>query len=583
MASEKPIWNRVWGEAAALVLRTRRVSWIDLVVLAGLVGIFFGLLDLARQWTGPYRATVIIDSSPWALPKYTLYSLSRGSIAYVLSLCFTLAYGYWAAKDRVAERVLIPLLDILQSIPILSFLPGFVFALVAAFPSNNIGLELASILTIFTSQAWNMTFSFYHSLRTIPQDQREVAALYRFSAWQGFKWLEVPFATVGLVWNSMMSMAGGWFFLTVSEAFQLGDKDFRLPGLGSFMKVATDEGRYDSMAWAILAMVSMIVALDQLFWRPVVVWAQKFRVEEAGQQEEMHSWFLDWLRRSRILAAAMRQVKKSRQLVEVRRPRPKAVHTSPKPKTAIGAAVSLGAFSLLVALLAYGAWRLFQLIQSVSWEVWGLSLGAAGVTLGRVLLSTALGTLWALPAGVAIGLSPRLSRIFQPVVQVIASFPAPMLFPIVIAGFTLAGIPLSWGSIVLMLMGTQWYILFNVIAGAMAIPADLREAARSYRISGWRRFWVLYFPGVFPQLVTGWVTAAGGAWNTSIVAEYVTFKGQTMKTWGLGAQVWEAAQEGNFPLLGASVLVMAVVVVGFNRTVWRRLYHLAEENYSLNK
>jgi NitT/TauT family transport system permease protein len=576
-------WKRGWGGAIAVLYRARRLGWIDLLVAVGVMGMLYGILSLASEWSAPHQAAVEIDLSPWALPRYTLFSLSRGLIAYVISLAFTLVYGYWAAKDEIAARVLIPLLDILQSIPVLAFLPGLLMALDAMFPRNNVGLELAAILMIFTGQAWNMTFSFYHSVRSVPADQMDAATVYRFTWWQRLKWVELPFSTMGLVWNSMMSMAGGWFFLMITESYKLKDKDFRLPGIGSYMSVAVEKGNTGAMLWAMLAMMLMIVGLDQILWRPVVVWAQKFRVEEGGEQPIMSSWALNWLRRSRIVAAVFRVLGHFRPMSRIR-PRPTA-----KP-VAIAAAAdhngrwfSLAIFTLLLLTLGYGAWRLVFLLAQVPMSAWNATLIAAVATLVRVLVSTALGTLWALPAGLAIGLSPKLSRIAQPVVQVAASFPAPMLFPLAIAALRFAGISLDFGSIVLMLLGTQWYILFNVIAGAMSIPADLRETARSYRLTLWPRVKILYVPAVFPYLVTGWVTAAGGAWNASIVAEYVTFRGETLQTRGLGSQISDATFHGDFPLLAASVLVMAVVVVTFNRSVWRRLYHLAEQRYSLSK
>src|SRR2546425_1847165 len=267
----QPFLHRVWGEATALLDRSRKVGWVDLLVVIGLAGLLFGVIGLAREWTGEHRPNIDIDLSPWALPRYTFFSLARGLFAYVISLGFTLLYGYWAAKDRVAERVLLPLLDILQSIPVLGFMPGLILALVTLFPRSNIGLELAAVIMIFTGQAWNMTFSFYHSLRSVPMDLREVATVYRFSWWQRFKWVELPFSTMGLVWNSMMSMAGGWFFLMINEAFRLGEKDFRLPGIGSYMSVAVDQGRVDAMLEVIVAMTLMIVLVDQLLWCPVVV------------------------------------------------------------------------------------------------------------------------------------------------------------------------------------------------------------------------------------------------------------------------------------------------------------------------
>jgi NitT/TauT family transport system permease protein len=575
-------WKRVWGGAIATLHRARRLSWVDLLVGVGVMGLLYGILSIASQWSAPHQSAVQIDLSPWALPRYTFFSLSRGLIAYVISLTFTLVYGYWAAKDEIAARVLIPLLDILQSIPVLAFLPGLLLALDAIFPRNNVGLELAAILMIFTGQAWNMTFSFYHSVRAVPADQQDAATVYRFNWWQRLKWVELPFSTMGLVWNSMMSMAGGWFFLMITESYKLRDKDFRLPGIGSYMTAAVEEGRVGAMCWAMLAMMLMIVGLDQLLWRPVVVWAQKFRVEEGGEQPVMSSWILNWIRRSRLVAAVGRFFQRRRSRNVLPRLLPKPLSDS-APAEQKGRWISLAVFAILLATLGYGAFRLVFLLILVPLPAWRETLVAAFATLARVLVSTALGTLWALPAGLAIGLSPKLSRIAQPIVQVAASFPAPMLFPLAIAVLSMAGISLNFGSMLLMLLGTQWYILFNVIAGAMAIPADLRETARSYRLNLLERVKILYVPAVFPYLVTGWVTAAGGAWNASIVAEYVTFKGRILETRGLGRQINEATLNGDFPLLAASVLVMAVMVVTFNRTVWRRLYHLAEQKYSLSK
>ena len=572
----------VWGEATAFLERFRRTGWIDVVLLVGVTGIVFGMASLAGEWR-TLRPAVHIDLGLSALPKYTFYSLTRGLIAYVLSLLFTLTYGFWAAKDPVAERILVPLLDILQSIPVLGFMPGVVLALVSLFPGSNVGLELASVLMIFTGQAWNMTFSFYHSLRSIPKDQIEAATIYRFDWWQRLKWLELPFSTIGLVWNSMMSMAGGWFFLMITESFVLGDKDFRLPGIGSYMSVAVAKGDVRAMLWAIFAMVTMIVVLDQFLWRPVVVWSQKFRVEEGSDGQQASSWFYNWLRRSNVIEWMGKVIAALRRRVANRR------HSTARPKEEnqrIGGSsrvLSLVLFVLLVTVLLFGGWRLILLIRQLPAGDFLPIFAAGGWTLGRVLLSTAIGTLWTVPAGLAIGLSQRLSRIFQPVVQIAASFPAPMLFPIVIALLKAAGVSLGWGSVVLMLLGTQWYILFNVIAGAMAIPSDLGEAARSYRLSRWLRFRFLYLPAVFPYLVTGWVTAAGGAWNASIVAEYVTFKGQVLTANGLGAQISLAAEHADFPRLAACVIVMAAVVVSFNRTVWKRLYALAESRFSLSK
>jgi NitT/TauT family transport system permease protein len=344
--------------------------------------------------------------------------------------------------------------------------------------------------------------------------------------------------------------------------------------------VEADPPRVDAQLWAILAMTLMIVALDQLFWRPVVVWSQKYRVEDSSSGPAATSWFLNWLRRSRLLAGARRWLRRDwRQAAS----RPTVAATT-LTRRQLPRGLDVLPLTVLVALLAYGMWLLARTVWAVSGSEWLSLLAAGGWTLGRVLLATALGTLWTVPVGLAIGLSPRLSRMAQPVVQVVASFPAPMLFPLVIAGLAAAGVSLDWGSVMLMLLGTQWYILFNVIAGAMAVPADLREAAGAYRLGRWQRFRLLYVPAIFPYLVTGWVTAAGGAWNASIVSEYVTTRNNVVLTAnGLGAWISKAASEQNDALLAAGVLVMSMMVVTFNRTVWRRCYRLAETRYALNR
>jgi NitT/TauT family transport system permease protein len=291
----------VWGQSGIAMAFYTSGALADIVIILGILGIFYGIMQVGREWTGILRPTVLIDLSFRALPRYTFFSLIRGLAAYGLSFVFTIVYGYWAAKDRLAEKVLVPILDILQSIPVLGFMPGVVLALVSLFPHSNVGLELAAVFMIFTGQAWNMTFSFYNSLKSVPQYLQEAGTVYRFNWWQRLTQIELPCSAVGLIWNSMMSMAGGWFFLMVTEAFQLGDRDFRLPGIGSYMSVAVEKGNVPAMAGAVVAMVLMIVALDQLLWRPMVVWAQKFRIEDTSQEESMESWFLDVLHHSHIL------------------------------------------------------------------------------------------------------------------------------------------------------------------------------------------------------------------------------------------------------------------------------------------
>lgn len=576
-------FDTVWGQANALFYPFRRRRVVDVFVILMGCALLYGLVQLGRQWTGAHRPAVEISLSIWSLPKYTFFSMMRGLAAYALSLCFTLVYAFWAAKDERAEKLLVPILDILQSIPVLGFMPGLVLALVALFPGSNLGLELAAVVMIFTGQAWNMTFSLYHSLKSVPGEMQEAATVYRFNWWQRFKWVELPYGTTGLVWNSMMSMAGGWFFLMITEAFKLGDKDFRLPGLGSYMSVAVERGNTFAMIAAVVAMVAMIVFLDQVLWRPVVVWAQRFRVEETAQADVPQSWLLKLLRRSRLIR--WMEARRSR-----RRHHPKPV--SQRFRTAHAHSVhgwslrrwaSNASLAGLLILVLFSTVELVKFLAHVGGAQWLILLKAGGLTLSRVIVSTALGTLWAVPAGLAIGLSPRLSKSLQPVVQVAASFPAPMLFPLVIAALAHIGVGLNYGCVVLMLLGTQWYILFNVIAGAMAIPGDLKEAAVSFGLPWWQRMKALYLPATFPYLVTGWVTAAGGAWNASIVAEYYDLKGVTLSTFGLGSTVSSAAYHKDLSLLAAGVLVMSAIVVIFNRIVWKPLYKLSQTRYSLTK
>jgi NitT/TauT family transport system permease protein len=577
------IFESVWGQANALFFPFRRRRYMDVVVILAGLAILFGLVTLGRQWTGTHRPVVEIDLSPWALPKYTFFSMMRGLAAYCISLAFTLVYAFWAAKDDRAEKLLIPILDILQSIPVLGFMPGLVLALVGLFPHSNLGLELAAVIMIFTGQAWNMTFSLYHSFKSVPQEFQEAGTTYGFTWWQRLKWIELPFGTTGLVWNSMMSMAGGWFFLMITEAFQLGDQDFRLPGLGSYMSVAVEKGRTGPMLYAVLAMIVMIVFLDQILWRPVVVLAQRFRIEDTSQGDVPRSWLLRLLRRSRLIRLwEARRVHRRHSIETVQARKPAPVRPAHAPRFSYRWLANVALVGL-AGLIVWGSVELVLFLAKVSRHEWSYLVKAGGLTLSRVLISTVLGTIWAVPAGLAIGLSDRLSRIFQPIVQVAASFPAPMLFPVVILALAHFGIGLNYGCIVLMLLGTQWYILFNVIAGAMAIPGDLKESATSFHLTRWQRLTGLYLPASFPYLVTGWVTAAGGAWNTSIVAEYYNLGGATLSTFGLGATISKAAYDRNLTLLAASCLLMSAIVVTFNRLVWKRCYKLAFTRYSLDK
>ena len=559
---------------------------VDVALIVVLGALVAGVVGLAQRWEAPIRQAVEIDLSPSALPLYTLLSLSRGFAAYLLSLVFTLVYGTIAAHGKRAEKIMLPLLDIGQGIPVLGFLPGLVLGMVALFPRTNVGLELACIVMIFTGQVWNMTFSYIGSLRSIPEELHEVARIHRFSFWRRFRLVEVASGVIGLVWNSMMSMAGGWFFLTINEAFTLGDRDFRLPGIGSYMAVAIEKGDGRAMAWAIVAMVVMIVACDQLLWRPLVAWSQRFRNADVEREAASESWVLNLVRRSAFLRRARLRRRRRRRGTTPPSPAPLPAAATASPGTGgarvrAGALVAVGLAALAGAL--FGAWKLVGLLARVPSGEWVVLVGALGATFLRTLAALALATAWTLPIGILVGRSAVWSRRLQPVVQIVASFPAPMLFPIVTGVLLALRVPFGVIAAVLMFLGAQWYVLFNVLAGASAIPHDLDEAADVYAMKGAARWRTLFVPAVFPFLVTGLVTAAGGAWNASIVAETLTWHGKTLETFGLGSLITKATRDANFPLLAAGVLTMSLALVLLNRLVWRRLYRLAETKYSLNR
>jgi NitT/TauT family transport system permease protein len=568
---------RIWTQLPSI-----EVSYLpDLLMFGAGIALFYGVLVVGRTWLGPFTPSVEISRSPWALAAYAGYSLLRITIAYALSLSFTLVYGYVAAYNPRAERFMIPLLDVLQSIPVLSFLPGVMLAMVALFPGRQLGVEAGAILLIFTGQVWNMAFSFYASLKSIPNEMREAARIYRFSWWQRFIEMELPFAAIGLVWNSMMSVAGGWFFLMACEMFVLGSRDFRLPGLGSYLQTAASAGDTRSILYGVGTMIAVIVLLDQFIWRPVIAWAEKFKVEQVESTDAPRSWVLDMFRHSRSLEQIRKKTVRpltERLMLYFSRER-KDDEVEPRSVWKVWLTRLLGV--ALLAAMSYGVVRVVMVLTGLQKaEVHEAVLGLAATFL-RVNLTLLLGALWTIPAGVAIGFSPRLARIAQPLAQIAASVPATALFPVVLLLLIRVGGGLGIGSIVLLLLGTQWYILFNVIAGAIAIPTDLKECCSVFRLEGIQRWKKLILPGIFPYLVTGMVTASGGAWNASIVAEYFHFKGQIYTTVGLGATISQATDAGNFDLLLAATMMMAATVVTINRLVWRRLYALAETRYRL--
>jgi NitT/TauT family transport system permease protein len=551
------------------------------IIFAGLA-LFYAFLSLTHYWMAPANAQTDIQLRVSALPKYAMFSVLRIAIAYVFSLAFTLVYGYIAAYNPRAERFMIPLLDTLQSIPVLSFLPGVMLSMVALFPTRQLGVELGSILLIFTGQVWNMTFSFYSSLKSIPREMREVAQVYRWSWWQRFTQMELPYAAIGLVWNSMMSVAGGWFFLMACEMFTLGNHDLRLPGLGSYLQTAANAGDTRAIAAGLGVMIGIIVLIDQLIWRPVIAWSEKFKFEQVESVESPHSFVLDFLQRSKVLSFLARVVVRPvRERVSLYFANRHAVTAGNRNPSTIGKWISRALLSAMLVGLGYEAVKMIVLLTGLTRaELHGIFVGA-GATLLRVAFTLALAGLWTIPVGVIVGLRPKLSAIAQPLAQIAASVPATALFPIILLVLIRAGGGLGVGSIVLLLLGTQWYILFNVIAGAMAIPTDLKEVCNVFRFNKLERWRELYLPAIFPYLVTGFVTASGGAWNASIIAEYFRFKGHTYTVTGLGSVISNATDTGNFRVLMAATILMAAMVVTINRVLWRRLYALAATRFKL--
>ena len=563
------------------VIRER--SWsllVDTLVFSVIAATIYALLNVARSWFGAATPQAQISQSPAALPAYAFYSLVRIGAAYLLSLVFAIAYGYVAAYYSRLETVMIAVLDILQSIPVLSFLPGVMLAMVSLFPSRQLGVELGSIILIFTGQVWNMAFSFYSSLKAIPRELHEAAAIYRFNAWQRFIELELPFGVIGLIWNSIVSVAGGWFFLMACEMFVLGKNDFRLPGLGSYLQTAAGAGDTRAILWGLGAMITVIVLLDQLVWRPAIAWSERFKFEQVEQATEVYSPILHLFRQSRafiwLRTRAFTPAWERLTSSLAQRQRPAAPSRAARPSKAFPIAAGL---VLLLAL--YALIRAAVVLSGLTRPELTSTIVAAGATFLRVTLSLAIAALWTIPAGVAIGFHPKLARMAQPLAQIAASVPATALFPVVLLVLVRIGGGLGVASVLIMLLGTQWYVLFNVIAGATSIPTELREASSVFRFSARQEWTTLILPGIFPYLITGLITASGGAWNASIVAEYFHFQGKTLTTTGLGAQISSASESANFDLLLLSTIVMAVLVVCVNRLVWRRLYHLGETRFRL--
>src|SRR5450830_508896 len=567
--------------------KQRIPGWRDLFAIVLVLTVILLLGSGARQMLMPFTVThqPEISLSIAALPNYALRTVMRMLAAMVASLVFTFIYATLAAKSKRAEMVLIPLLDVLQSVPVLGYLSFTTVFFISLFPHNALGPELAAIFAIFTSQAWNMAFSFYESLRMVPADLDEASRSFRFSGWQRFWRLDVPFAMPGLIWNMMMSMSGGWFFVVASEAITVGDKTITLPGIGSYLATAIEQRDLTAVGYVILAMVVVILVYDQFLFRPLVAWADKFRMEDtAAQGGAPESWVLNLIQRTRVIQRLIRPISRFFTRIGHLRlslPRVKSRASASSPSTSRVVDWVWGVFITLLA-----AYALYHIAIYVSSEVTladvGEVIGLGAITLVRVTLLIAVASLIWVPLGVMIGLRPHLAEKIQPLAQFLAAFPANLLFPvfvIVILHYNLN--PDIWLS-PLIVLGTQWYILFNVIAGASAFPNDFREAAANFHIRGWQWWRKVMLPGIFPYYVTGAITASGGAWNASIVSEFVSWGQDKVVAHGLGAYIAQSTAAGDFPKITLGVVVMSLFVVAFNRAVWRPMYAIAENKLRLN-
>jgi NitT/TauT family transport system permease protein len=577
------VW-RSWGRFSPQAdIRRPALGLPDLAVGLGVLATLYVIAHAGAQALVKFNPPEILPSvslDPRNLPSYAARSTLRMFIALAASTLFTFVYGYTAARSKRAERVLIPLLDILQSVPVLGFLSVTVTAFIALFRGSLLGLEAASIFAIFTGQAWNMTFSFYQSLRSVPRELEEMAELYRLSRWERFTRLELPASVIGLVWNAMMSFGGGWFFLAASEAISVLNRQYTLPGLGSYVAAAIQAQNFHALGWAIATMILVILLIDQLFWKPLVTVADRYKLE-LTVGEERRFWLVDLWRSASL----------PRYLEQLVAPVLYAIDRALSAATAVSAKGLRSQPSRLVdllynaTLLLIAAGLLFAAGRFVLAEVGIGEVGHAALlgvaTAARVMALLIFSTVVWTPIAVAIGFNPKLARVSQPIVQILASFPANFLFPFATLGFIKLGLSLNWGSMALMALGAQWYLLFNVIGGAQGIPNDLREMAASIRLRGSREWRTLIGPGIFASWVTGVITASGGAWNASIVSELVSWGNTTLRADGLGAYISEATAKGDWPRIILGVGLMSVFVVGLNRLIWRPLYDLAESKYRL--
>ena len=564
----------------------RQTSPYDVVIALVVVGAFYGIARIGESLSVNVTPGSIPSQVPTGIshvPYYAACSLLRMFAALAASTIFTFVYGTAAARLRRASKLLVAILDILQSVPVLGFLTFTVVFFLRVF-GTGAGLEVAAIFAVFTSQAWNMTFSFYHSLTSQPHDLDEACRLYRLTKWQRFWKLDVPYSMIGLVWNAMMSMGGGWFFLTASEAITVTGHQYALPGMGSYMGAAIAEGSLSKVGIAVGVMVVLVVGVNEVFFQPLVAWSDKFKMEQSESADQPHSVVLDMLRRSHAsqnLAVVGRPV--ARVLDQMTRPLGLAEYPVMSARRRVTGDVIF--WAIVSALLAWGVVATATYLKrSIGFGAFGECLGLGAITFLRVIIVVAVSALIWIPIGATIGMNPRLSRIFQPIVQILASFPANLLFPFLIIIFIDIHLSLNIGSIVLMAVGAQWYILFNAIAGAIAIPTDLRQMAADFRLTRRQRWRQLILPAVFPASVTGGITAAGGAWNASIVAEVVVWGSHHLAATGLGAYIAEASSSAapdHFAKVLTGVIVMSLYVVLVNVLFWQRLYRLADSRFTI--
>ena len=556
----------------------------DIVALILVVGAMVLIVYGGEQTTLPLSSLDVapVSLDPANLPLYALRTTMRMLLAIICSIIFTFIYAALSAKSRRAEMVLIPLLDILQSVPILGFLTFTVVFFMNLFPGNVLGAELACVFAIFTSQAWNMTFSMYQSMRNVPKDLEEATQSFHLSGWQRFWRLDVPFAMPGLIWNTMMSMSGGWFFVVASEAITVGNTTVTLPGIGSYVALGIEKQDLAAIGYAILTMLLVIIAYDQLLFRPIVAWADKFRFEQTASGNPPTSWMLDLFRRTR----ALRDL--TLPFAAVNRAFPNLRINWPvglQPATKSGSpsrAVDVIWFLVIGISTGYAAYRAYEYLSaSLGPSDIFAAFGYGLLTLTRVIVLIALATLIWVPVGVWIGLRPKLAERVQPLAQFLAAFPANLAFPVFIYLIVHYRLNANIWLSPLMILGTQWYILFNVIAGASAFPSDLREAASSLHLKGWRWWIKVVLPGIFPYYITGAITASGGSWNASIVAEVASWGTTHLTAAGLGAYIAKATEAGDFPRVVLGIAVMCILVTLFNRLLWRPLYAFGERRLRL--